>query len=120
MAANPVRSLKRFSRRAASCSLDCVHISATLLVVLLKKECSSQTKYQIAASLPCSRAAVCRNGQTRLHIVSCRWFNNKKQHARRKLQWEQSLEHDSRKDFYIESLNPEEQQRYHEAHNTDF
>ena len=55
--------------------------------------------------------------QKRLH--TCRWFNSSQGQAKKKLQWEQSLEHDSRKDLFVQSLSPENREAYYKAHTND-
>ncbi|KAL3133816.1 hypothetical protein ABBQ32_008290 [Trebouxia sp. C0010 RCD-2024] len=44
------------------------------------------------------------------------WFTNKSKAARRKLEWEESLEHDSRKDQFVRSLSSEDRIAYYTAH----
>lgn len=44
------------------------------------------------------------------------WFGSKGKAARRKLQWEESLEHDSRKDHFLRSLNAEDRLAYYNSH----
>lgn len=50
------------------------------------------------------------------YCCNCSWFNNKGKAARRKLEWEESLEHDSRKDQFFRCLSPEDQQAYVASH----
>lgn len=44
------------------------------------------------------------------------WFGSSQGQAKKKLQWEQSLEHDSRKDLFVQSLTPEDREAYYKAH----
>ena len=50
------------------------------------------------------------------NCCDCSWFNNKGKAARRKLEWEDSLEHDSRKDQFVQSLSAEDRQAYYASH----
>ncbi|DBA75158.1 hypothetical protein WJX77_008283 [Trebouxia sp. C0004] len=44
------------------------------------------------------------------------WFGNRKTAAQRKLQWEESLDHDSRKDQFLRSLSEEDRLAYYQSH----
>lgn len=44
------------------------------------------------------------------------WFGNKKSAALKKLEWEESLEHDSRKDQFLRSLSEQDRLAYFQSH----
>ena len=48
--------------------------------------------------------------------IDCSWFSNKGKAARRKLEWEESLEHDNQKDQFVRSLSPEDREAYYASH----